>query len=168
MIVLEAVDYFLKFIDGESIPQMDSADLHFSKLLAVPTYDPVTAYLATSENLSLISDQQLKRRLSTWNSDYTQLLEAEFTWKDFRDNHFFNYLIPRYPLRNMYNFFWRDLSIKRGLLQDPDTDFSIVLERSKRQKGISLIWDDEDFEHYLSHVFTLNRLASFQIDALEK
>lgn len=166
--ILQAVEVFLKAIDNPKSPYRDSTIFYMSRLFAAPTFDPVTAYLVRSESLALIMNNDLKRRLSSWNSDYLQLLEAERTWKDLRDDHFVHFVIPRYPLRTMHDFFWKEMTIKRGLLDDPGIVPIADLGKSKSESQINDIFEDEDFEDYLSHIYTNNRIASLQMDALEK
>jgi hypothetical protein len=166
--ILQAVEVFLKAIDDSTSNYRDSTNFYISRLFAAPTFDPVTAYLMRSESLTLIKNNKLKRRLSTWNSDYTQLLEAERTWKKLRDDSFLHYIIPRYPLRNMHDFFWKEMTIKRGLLEDPGKAPIADLGQSKRNNQRNTLFEEEEFEDYLSHIYTNNRIASLQIDALEK
>ena len=166
--ILQSVEMLLRAIDDPESPYRDSTIFYMSRLFAAPTFDPVTAYLVRSENISVVKNHNLKRKLSSWNSDYIQLLEAEKTWKDLRDDHFVHFVIPRYPLRSMHDFFWKEMTIKRGLLDDPGRAPIADLGTSKNNTQIDSIFEDEEFEDYLSHIYTTNRIASLQMEALEK
>jgi type II secretory pathway pseudopilin PulG len=67
----------INYCDDHSLIIPDSIDTYLARTTVSPTFDPVTNDLIGSGNLYLLSNTELRGRLSRWTSDLVQVTEEE-------------------------------------------------------------------------------------------
>jgi hypothetical protein len=82
-IVIESSRKLLSYIDSPESVISDSILYNLARGGLRPTYDPIKNDLVSSNKLSLIQNNKLRKLLSQWESNYHQLNEEEWFWRDY-------------------------------------------------------------------------------------
>lgn len=80
---------------------IDSVNLHISRLLTRATFDPelgVTNELINSEKLYLITNSELRTKLTAFTSNLSELIEEELATLNLVEDRFTPYLIEHYQI----------------------------------------------------------------------
>ncbi|SFN69270.1 hypothetical protein SAMN04487989_102468 [Bizionia echini] len=130
-----------------------------------PTFNPVQSDLTNSENLRLITNQNLKQLLSNWSSDIVTLQELESIWT----NQMYQQLEP----------FIRELGISREIANNfvNNTEHIWLLDDNKKKLEIPSgnsqntvskidIIDNKELEGMASFAIIYNHSANAQSEAL--
>lgn len=82
-IVIESSKKLLSYIDSPETANNDSILYNLSRGGLRPTFDPIKNDLVSSNKLSLIQNNKLRKLLSQWESNYHQVNEEEWFWRDY-------------------------------------------------------------------------------------
>jgi len=85
-IVIESSRKLLMYIDNPDSAVSDSILFNLARGGLRPTFDPIKNDLVSSNKLSLIQNNKLRKLLSQWESNYHQLNEEEWFWRDYAVN----------------------------------------------------------------------------------
>lgn len=85
-IIIESSRKLLSYIDNPESVTGDSILFSLARGGLRPTYDPIKNDLISSNKLSLIQNNKLRKLLSQWESNYHQLNEEEWFWRDYAIN----------------------------------------------------------------------------------
>jgi len=163
-IVTSALNIF-KAIDSPDDVTRESLVRSIAEIDIDPTFNPVQNDLTSSENLRLISNQQLKQLLSNWSSDIVTLQELESIWT----NQMYQQLEP----------FIRKLGISREIANNfvNDTEHIWLLDDNKKRLEIppgnsqntvskNDIISNKELEGMASSAIIYNHSANAQSEAL--
>lgn len=134
----------------------DSVNLHISRLIMRPTFDPelgVSTELINSGNLYLISNMDLRNKISAFPSSLGELREEEQVIFNSVENNFIPFLIENFQVGRIMAEFLDDEKTRRKVS---------LLESSKGKtfKELFTLTDtkkllkDQDFEDYLSYLIS--------------
>ncbi|MCA6074646.1 DUF6090 family protein [Fulvivirga sedimenti] len=155
------------YIDHPELRSTDSIYSHVSTLGIAPTFDPIINDLIGSGKLQLLQNQELKERLSLWTSEIIQLTEEEQNWLRFRDDHFMQFVILNFNVRNIDIYRWNNNSISAFLL-DRNDSLGIKATPSQHADNLFAILDIPVFENLVARGKLLNEIANLQSYALRK
>ena len=86
-VIINSSRKMLSYIDNPENVNIDSVILNLSRGNYRPTFDPITNDLISSNKLSLIKNDRLRKLLSQWESNVYQLTEEELFWTEFCINY---------------------------------------------------------------------------------
>ena len=92
----------LKYIDDPGSVNSDSILYNLARGGMRPTYDPIKNDLVSSNKLSLIQNNKLRILLSQWESNYHQVNEEEWFWRDYVVNTRIPFLAENNLSRKLY------------------------------------------------------------------
>ncbi len=130
-----------------------------------PTFDPIQNDLTSSGNLSLISNNRLKRLLSNWSSDLVGVKEIEVTWSNAVNGENQLILAELGLGRDVSNSFVND-SEHLWLLDNNPNSFKIEIGTSSLGAITSEILSSRKVEAMIASAITLNKAANLQSEAL--
>ena len=78
--MIEASSRLLQYHDSPEKIVDDSVAIFLARTSVSPTFDPITNDLISAGRLYLISNPQLRAKLSKWPSDLVQVTEEEVAW----------------------------------------------------------------------------------------
>jgi hypothetical protein len=81
--VIESSKKLLSYIDSPETANSDSILYNLARGGLRPTFDPIKNDLISSNKLSLIQNNKLRKLLSQWESNYHQVNEEEWFWRDY-------------------------------------------------------------------------------------
>ena len=161
----------LKFIDNPSLAIQDTIDSHIGKTLPYATFDPVIVDLASSGELKLILNNDLKKAITRWSSDIKDVIEDEIIWKDYRNNMYVPFLIQNYQLRSIRNKAYK-ANVLGTYTMDRD---NIITEYANNDIGNSNYETDykkllslPDFEDHLTRCYAVNSWTNVQSQILRE
>lgn len=154
--------------DDPALIVPDSVEVYLARTTVSPTFDPITNDLIGSGRLYLISDPDLRRKLSRWTSDVVQVTEEEQAWLTINRNTWTPFLRGHYPMRNIHAAKWNNLDVVRTLLLDKEDDRGWELRRSRRTPDLGALFSDPQFEDKASMVVSACVFANRQSEALRK
>src|SRR5210317_884261 len=85
-IIIKSSKKLLSYIDNPDSANSDSILYNLARGGLRPTFDPIKNDLISSNKLSLIQNNKLRKLLSQWESNYHQLNEEEWFWRDYAVN----------------------------------------------------------------------------------
>ena len=153
------------YIDHPELRNKDSIDYYIAKTLPYATFDPIVNDLASSGELTLIKNSDLKHALTRFNSEINDVIEDEVIWKDYRQNIYFPFIITHYQLRTIRNSAYKadilgSYSIEVGKNIDAYTKDEIG--NSVHQEDFNKLLNHPDFEDHLTRCFAINSWANVQ------
>lgn len=146
----------------------DSVEVFLARTTVAPTFDPITNDLISSGRLYLISNLELRQKLSRWTSELVQVTEEELAWISILRNQYVPYLQSVFPTRNINARKWGGLDVVQTLLLDKDKQASIHIGRSKKEPDLEIFFSDPDLENMLSTALSAALFANEQSHALRK
>ena len=161
----------LALIDNEDARHIDSLDLHLATTMAFTTYDPIVINLASSGELSLISDKGLKQALNNWNSDISDVIEDEINWKYYRNNNYIPFLIENYQLRTLRHKAFKANTLGIFSLNRENDSRSYVENEigfSNHNIDMHSLLDNPDFEDHISRCYAINSWTNSEALILRK
>ena len=151
--VLKSAFEILKYqkMDLSSIKQNDF-DLHLSRVITRPTFDPVTGVsdeLNSSGKLYLIKNAALRTEITSFKSHLGELREEEMVTFNHVENLVIPFLIEKYSTGNVISEF----------LKDDDFISSFTLSTSKEDFPIEILKSSHDFYPLLQSKEFKNHLS---------
>lgn len=164
-IVIASSQKLLTYIDDPAAVSGDSILYNLSRGGMRPTFDPIKNDYVTSNKLSIIQNDTLRKLLSQWESNYLQLNEEEWFWRDYVIN-------VRMPFMAKNNLSRRVLyttnRINKKLYLIQDTEYEKVLfEDSKKEIDYHQILMDPQLENIASTAVFACTDANLQSAALK-
>ncbi|QSE98856.1 DUF6090 family protein [Fulvivirga lutea] len=157
----------LSYCDNPSIVKIDSMPSLLATTVNAPTFDPIINDLISAGKLNLLSNSQLKERLSSWTSDVVQVKEDEQSWRKILTEQYTPFLVKYTSLRSILNKYW-ELEDIRIVLLDKDNQIDFQLNESQNPVDFKPLLLIEDFPDYLADCATWNKIANLQSETLRK
>ena len=134
----------------------DSLNLHLSRILTRPTFDPelgVTNELNSSGKLYLLTNGNLRNRITAFPSLLSEVREEEMVIFNFIENTFIPFLVKEYQIGTTLIKFleYNNLSAKHKL---NNSNKSIPTSGLFKQTDFNPLLDHPDLEDYLSQIIT--------------
>ncbi|MCK0178161.1 DUF6090 family protein [Flavobacteriaceae bacterium S0862] len=160
-----------KYIDDPNLRDKDSIDIHIAKTMPYATFDPIINDLASSGELNLIKNTNLKHALSRWSSEINDVIEDETIWKKYRNEQYFPFLIKHYQLRTIRSNAYKAnilglYSLKIGENNEAYSKDDIGV--SNHKEDFNALLNHPDLEDHLTRCYTINSWANVQSDVLRK
>ena len=130
-----------------------------------PTFDPIQNNLINSGNLSLITNEKLKRLLSNWSSDVVAVQEIEVIWSDKVNQQLDPVLAELGIARDVANSWMKD-SDHIWMLDDNFNASENTIGTSKLSTPVVEIVASKELEGVVSNAITFNKPANSQSEAL--
>jgi hypothetical protein len=165
-IMMRAGLQLLAYHDDITLALPDSVEKFIAQTTVSPTFDPVTNDLITSGRLYLISNLELRRKLSMWTSELVQLTEEEAAWINYRRGHYGPFLQAHYPMRNVVAAKWSGLDLIQTIMLDKQHAVNMDIARSKRQPDLVAFFAHPIAEDHFAAVVSSNLFANRQSEAL--
>lgn len=163
-----AAYHLMAYHDDASLIVEDSVEIFLARTTVSPTFDPIINDLISSGRLYLISDLELRRKLSRWTSELIQVKEEEEAWIKILRERYVPYLQTVYPTRNINAGKWKGLDVVRILLLDKNVDTKVNIGRAKTEPDLEKFFSDPMLGNYLSSVLSAAIFANTQSLALRK
>ena len=163
--ILISAFQLLKAFDEPVGVDRDSVIKDLAKVNHDPTFDPIQNDLTSSGNLSLISNNQLKRLLSNWSSDVVGVQEIEVNWTKsvYGQNQL---IISELGLgRDVFNSFMND-SQQLWLFDNNSNSYKTEIGTSKLGLALNEVLTSKKLESMISYAITMNKAANLQSEAL--
>jgi len=154
--------------DDSTLIAPDSVEFLIARTTVSPTFDPITNDLIGSGRLYLISNPDLRRKLSRWTSEVAQITEEEQAWITINRQSWSPFLRSHYPMRNIHAAKWSGLDVVNTLLLDKGQGEEWTLERSRRKPDLHTLFSDPQFEDLASQAASACMFANRQSEALRK
>lgn len=155
----------LTLIDNESKVKIDSIAELLGSLGLVPTFDPISNDIVSSGKLRLIQNEELRKSLSSWDSDVIQLNEEEDYWVKSRDELLLPFLIKQRIARNAISEY-----LEKGtpaiFLPSNTGGISIEIGKSSNPPKVHEILSNPELEGILTILITYNHVANLQSKVL--
>lgn len=138
-------------LDAQEI-QYDSVNRHLSRLINRPTFDPelgVTTELTNSGNLYILSNAELRNKISAFPSSFSELREEEIVILNLVEQRFTPFLIEHYQISGVMSEFLDDEQFRK----------IVTITESSKGKSIKDLFPlgnpeplltHPDFEDYIS------------------
>lgn len=168
---MNSAKQLFKYIDHPNLRNKDSIDYHIAKTMPYATFDPIINDLASSGELSLIKNIELKHALTRWTSDINDVIEDEVIWKDYRNNLYFPFLIKHYQLRTVRNKAYKSNVLGKYSLEIGENIESYAKDdigESKHKEDFNALLNHPDFEDHLARCYAVNSWANVQSQILRK
>ena len=159
------------YIDNPSLATKDSVDSYIGKTMPYATFDPIVADLASSGELKLISNNDLKKAVTRWTSDIKDVIEDEIIWKDYRNNMYVPFLIKNYQLRSIRNQAYNANILGTYTMDRENTITSYDkhnIGNSHYNADYLSLLKNPDFEDHLTRCYAVNYWANVQSQILRK
>lgn len=165
-IVIESSRNILSYIDDPGAVTNDSILHNLARGGLRPTYDPIQNDLVISNELSLIQNDKLRKLLSQWESNYHQVNEEEWFWRDYA-------IGTRMPFIAEYNltrklYYTTNLINKKLYLIDDGNFERIIFDDSSREIDYHEILMNPTLEGIVSTAIFACTDANLQSMALKK
>lgn len=152
--------------DDSTLIVPDSVEFLIARTTVSPTFDPITSDLIGSGRLYLISNPDLRRKLSRWTSEVAQITEEEQAWITINRQGWSPFLRSHYPMRNIHAAKWSGLDVVNTLLLDKGHGEQWTLDRSRRKPDLRALFGDPQFEDLASQAASACMFANRQSEAL--
>jgi len=160
-----------KYIDNPTFRKKDSIDHHIAKTLPYATFDPIMNNLASSGELILIKNIELKQALTHWSSNINDVIEDEVIWKNYRNDYYFPFIIQHYQLRTVRDMAYETNVLGNYSLEVGENNDSYVqnnIGKTKHPEDFNALLNHPDFEDHLTRCYAINSWANVQSDILRK
>lgn len=156
-----------ELIDNPETVSYDSLVTTMSFLVNDPTFDPIYNDLATTGSLRIISNESLKKNLSTWQSEVAALKEMESAWQKVVEeqiNPYFAHLgVQRDILRQLFN---KEEIIGLWILDKSLKNVMSVTPSKSRVSQIDVL-KDKRLEGLIANALAYNQFSNLQSFALK-
>lgn len=157
----------LMYVGSKEEISDDSLTKKLSRLILLPTFDPIQNDLVSSGNINILKNIELKRLLTNWTSDVIQLQETEQLYVDYVTNNVVPFFDKTGIGRNIYQAFWDDESNLRILL-----DAKVFDPPISGKSGFTIdmpTWlANKELESLVSWSITLNTINNLESESLRK
>jgi hypothetical protein len=160
-----------KLIDNPNLRNKDSIDYHIGRTMPYATFDPIINDLASSGELGLIKNIELKQALTRWSSEIKDVIEDEVIWKNYRNDQYFPFLIKHYQLRTIRNKAYKSNLLGKyslGIGENADAYAKDNIGESSHKEDFNALLNHPDFEDHLSRCYAVNSWANIQSQILRK
>ncbi|OUR91145.1 hypothetical protein A9Q87_11780 [Flavobacteriales bacterium 34_180_T64] len=158
-----------KYIDNPSLRNKDSIDHHIAKTLPYATFDPIMNDLASSGELSLIKNIELKQALTHWSSNINDVIEDEVIWRNYRNDQYFPFLIQHYQLRTIRNKAYKSNVLGKYSLEIGESNDSYIqnnIGETKHLEDFNALLNHPNLEDHLTRCYAINSWANVQSNIL--
>ncbi len=138
-------------LDSESVSN-DSLNRFLSRTLSRPTFDPelsVSNDLTSSGKLYLLTNQELRKKVSEFPSSLSELREEEIIIVNWTEERFYPFLIEHYQIGRLNVEFLDDEKFREKVTQIKFKKQKSLKELFKQTDPTELL-DHPDFEDFLS------------------
>jgi hypothetical protein len=163
--MMDASKRFFELIDHPDLRNKDSIDLLIARTLPYTTFDPIENDLASSGELMLIKNTDLKQALTRWSSNVRDVMEEEEIWKYYRNELYMPFLIEHYQFRTLRNKAFKSnvlenysIDLDNGTLLYTNDDIG----SSRHEEDFNALLDHPDLEDHLSRCYSINKWANVQ------
>ena len=169
--MMSASRKLMNLIDHPDLRNKDSIDHLLAETLPYATFDPIINDLASSGELILIRNTELKQALTRWSSNVKDVIEEEEIWKYYRNELYMPFLIEHYQFRTLRNKAFQanvlekysiDMEQSAELYSDDD------IGSSRHEEDFNGLLEHPDFEDHLSRCYSINKWANVQSSILRK
>lgn len=160
-----------KYIDNPKSRIKDSIDFHIAKTLPYATFDPIIIDLASSGELSLIKNIELKQALTRWTSEINDVIEDEIIWKNYRNDIYFPFIVQHYQLRTIRNKAYQSNILGKYSLElnkNIESYSKDNIGNSKHKEDFNSLLNHPDLEDHLTRCYSINSWANIQSSILRK
>ena len=160
-----------QYIDNPNLANKDSVDNHIGKTMPYATFDPIVVDLASSGELKLISNNNLKKAVTRWTSDINDVIEDEVIWRDYRNDMYVPFLIQNYQLRSIRNKAYKSNILGTYSMDRENTITSYVkndIGNSHHVSDFKTLLNNPDFEDHLTRCYAINSWTNVQSEILRK
>lgn len=160
-----------RYIDHPSQRIKDSIDFYIAKTLPYATFDPIIIDLASSGELSLIKNIELKQALTRWTSEINDVIEDEIIWKNYRNDIYFPFLVAHYQLRTIRNKAYQSNILGQYSIEIDKNIESYSKDnigKSKHKEDFNGLLNNPDLEDHLTRCYSINSWANIQSGILRK
>jgi hypothetical protein len=157
-----------RYIDFPNLRNRDSINYHLARTIPYTTFDPIVNDLASSGDLRIIKNNELKKMLSFWTSEILDVREEELNWKEYRDNKYVPFIIKYYQLRSIRNLANKNNVLGKYLMENKTTSKRPELGDSRHPEDFNLLLDHPDYEDHLERCLTKNTHSLNQSTILRK
>lgn len=167
MLIIQAGNEILKYIDEPTNINNDSLVSRLSVIIGWSTFDPIQNDLFVSGNIRLIKNRKLKRLLSTWSSDIVAVQEVEVVWTKMLWESVIPLFVRIEIMRDVFTKWWSDENNLKWIL---DGEGSNPFGKRKLAKTIKVsdVLINKEFEGIVSAAISLNHSANIQSQVLRK
>ncbi|MFT6188039.1 MAG: hypothetical protein ACJAUB_002801 [Cryomorphaceae bacterium] len=158
----------MAYHDDHSRIIADSVEIYLARTTVSPTFDPITNDLISSGRLYLITNLELRQKLSRWTSELVQVTEEEKSWIGINRDRYVPHLMSTYPTRNINARKWSGLDVVHTLLLDKDRKTIVNIGRSNTEPDLERFFADPELENLLSSVLSSVLFANEQSLSLRK
>lgn len=160
-----------RYIDHPSERIKDSIDFYIARTLPYATFDPIIIDLASSGELSLIKNIELKRALTRWTSEINDVIEDEIIWKNYRNDIYFPFIVAHYQLRTIRNNAYQSnilgqysIEINKNIESYSKNNIGMT----KHKEDFNELLNHPDFEDHLTRCYSINSWANIQSGILRE
>jgi hypothetical protein len=160
-----------KYIDHPSLRIKDSIDFYIAKTLPYATFDPIIIDLASTGELGLIKNIELKHALTRWTSEVNDVIEDEIIWKNYRNDIYFPFIVDHYQLRTIRNKAYQSNILGQYSLEinkNIESYSKDNIGKSKYKEDFNGLLNNPDLEDHLTRCYSINSWANIQSGILRK
>jgi hypothetical protein len=166
--MIQAGTILLSYHDEPSIINNDSVAIYLARTTVSPTFDPITNDLISAGRLYLISNLELRKKLSKWPSNLAQVTEEEVAWIHINRKDYMPFLYENYPVRDMNAAKWNKLDVVQTLLLDQKNTTTSIIGASKEDFDNNKFLADSKLANLLSTVISNSLFTKIQSESLRK
>lgn len=164
--IINTSEEILDIIDNPNDVNSDTLFNKIGILTLDPTFDPIMNDLISSGNLQLISNKELKIKLSNWTSDVQALQEMELEWQKMTLQINFPFIVSLNIYRDVAHNQYKDKSLPVYII-DRSLNEKLNIGRSKKTPSIEKVINNPEIESIMARAITSNYLTNLQSHALK-
>ena len=169
--MMRAARQLMNLVDHPELRNKDSIDHLLAETIPYTTFDPIINDLASSGELILIRNTELKQALTSWSSNVKDVIEEEEVWKYYRNELYLPFLIEHYQFRTLRNKAFQARVLEKYAI---DTEQGAELYSyddigfSRHEEDFNGLLDHPDFQDHLSRCYSINKWTNVQASILRK
>jgi hypothetical protein len=165
-ILIKSSQNLLEHIENPEITKSDSILHDLTRGSYRPTFDPIKNDLISSNKLSLIQNENLRKLLSQWESNVLQLNEQEWFWRDYVVDVRLPFLAEKKLTRKLY---YTSTQINKKLyLLEQTAEKQILFNDTSRKIDFLKILEEPQLEAILVTTVFSNVDANLISETLKK
>jgi hypothetical protein len=165
--IISAALFFLESTDQPEQVNRDSLIATLTVLLIDPTFDPIENDLSSTGDLRLVTNQKLKRLLSTWTADIVAVREIEQDWSTIVYEQLQSVFSGLGISRDLANYFTNHLDLEWQLEKGVSMD-KRTIGSARQGATVKEIADSKELEGLVSFAITYNSAANLESETLRK
>ncbi len=167
-IIIEGANKALHYLDHPDFAHRDTLMMSIGILTNTPTFDPISNDVINSGNIRLISNKDLKKRLTQWSTDVIQLDEIETEFEGNYRNILLPHIIKTGISREVDNAYWQVEENLNYLIDKNDKGDVPGSGTSLNPVPLEHILADKELEGLLSNAVYINYIANIESVSLRK